>query len=285
VRCSPSRRALPIFSGRIPSPNLSRIRYRLGALNLLLLEPGEIERESGDGVAVIRGRRARHVERVLRAGAGDEVRVGVVGGGVGTAVVRRIEAERLELVIGALSAPPPAPPVDLVLALPRPKAVGRVLQAAASLGVRRLDLVNAWRVDKTYFASHRLEGAALVRELWLGCEQGAHTHVPEVEVHPLLMPFVRELLAARAGARRVLIFDPRARMRLEDVMAPGTREPVVALIGPEGGWIDREVEAFERIGGTPVTLTAAVLRTEVAVTAALSQLELLRRLPADLPPR
>jgi 16S rRNA (uracil1498-N3)-methyltransferase len=252
-------------------------------LNLLLLEPDEIDRESGHATAVIGGRRARHVQQVLRARAGDRVRVGVVGGGIGEAVVGRSEEGRLELAIGALAAAEPAPLVDLVLALPRPKAVGRVLQAAASLGVRRLDLVNAWRVDKTYFASHRLGPEALARELRLGCEQGAHTHVPALEVHPLLMPFVRESLAPRAATRRLLIFDPRARASLEEVVRAGAAAPVVALIGPEGGWIDRELEALERIGGVAVSLSRRVLRTEVAVTSALAQLELLRRLPAAVP--
>jgi len=42
-------------------------------------------------------------------------------------------------------APPPVLPVDLVLAVPRPKVVTRVIETCAAFGVRRVDLTNAWR--------------------------------------------------------------------------------------------------------------------------------------------
>ncbi len=243
-------------------------------MNLLLVETSEID----GGVALIRGRRARHAHRVLGARPGDELRIGVARGGVGRAEVLDAEPERLRLALKELSEPPAEPPIDLVLALPRPKAVGRVLQAVASMGVRRVDLVNAWRVDKTYFSSRRLDPEALAHECWLGCEQGAHTYLPEVKLHPLLMPFLHESLAPRAKTRPILVFEPRAEAPLEHAMGPGTRS-AVALIGPEGGWIHRELAALERLGGLAVSLGERVLRTEVAAVAALAQLELLRRLP------
>lgn len=243
-------------------------------MNLLLLEAGEIEGRR----AVVTGRRARHAVGVIGARTGETLRVGVARGGVGRAVVERADPERLELEVGELSSPPPPPPVELVLALPRPKALSRLLQDAASLGVKRVDLVNAWRVSKTFFASHRLTPEALAEELVLGCEQGGHTWIPEIAVHPLLMPFLRGPLATRARERRLVVFDPRAPFPLEGVVAPGADDPVIAAIGPEGGWIARELEALERIGGRLASMGEGVLRTEVATVAALAQLALLRRL-------
>ena len=49
-------------------------------------------------------------------------------------------------------------------------------------------------------------------------------------------------------------------------------------IGPEGGWIEREVDTFAARGFTIVSLGDAILRTEAAVAGALAQLALLRRL-------
>jgi 16S rRNA (uracil1498-N3)-methyltransferase len=243
-------------------------------VNLLLVDPGEI----AGGRAVVTGRRARHAFGVLGARQGSALRVGVVAGGIGLAEVVAAAPARIEVAIGVLSEPPREPLVDLVLALPRPKVVPRVLQAAASMGVRRVDLINAWRVDKTYFSSHRVDPEALSRELWLGCEQGAHTYLPRIEVHPVLMPFLRGPLAERARRRRLLLFDPGARDPVERVVARGADEPVVALIGPEGGWIDREIAALEGIGAARVALGDRVLRTDVAVVSALAQLALLSRL-------
>jgi hypothetical protein len=53
--------------------------------------------------------------------------------------------------------------------------------------------------------------------------------------------------------------------------------PVEIAIGPEGGWIDRELETFQEAGFQPVRLGPWILRVETAVTAALAQIELLRR--------
>ncbi len=53
-------------------------------------------------------------------------------------------------------------------------------------------------------------------------------------------------------------------------LADGLR-PVVLCVGPEGGWDDKERQAFrEQIGGVPVTLGPRILRTETAGLVAAS---------------
>ena len=55
--------------------------------------------------------------------------------------------------------------------------------------------------------------------------------------------------------------------------------PVTLAIGPEGGWIDRELASLAGLGFRAVRLGAAVLRADTAVAALLAQIDLLRRLP------
>jgi 16S rRNA (uracil1498-N3)-methyltransferase len=246
-------------------------------VNLLLIEPGEI----AGGRVELGGRRAAHVAGVLGAAPGDRLRVGVVRGPVGTAEVVRTTPERLTLVVELADAIAPPPPVALILALPRPKVLSRALQLAASMGVRRIDLVNAWRVDKSYFGSARLSPAALRRDLLLGCEQGGHTWVPDLEVHRLLAPFLRDVVPARvADAEAAVIAHPRASLGLEEVVAPGREGRVVCAIGPEGGWIERELDSFAARGFSPVRVGSHIVRVEAAVAVILAELGLLRRLPA-----
>jgi 16S rRNA (uracil1498-N3)-methyltransferase len=243
-------------------------------LNLLLLEPDEI---GGDGTAVVGGRRAHHIVTVLGAGVGASLRAGVVRGPTGTATVTAVERDRVNLEV-ALSETAPAPPrVELVLALPRPKALSRVVETAATLGVGRIDLVNAWRVDKSYFGSDRLDPDRLRRHLVLGCEQGATTWVPEIAVHRLLMPFLDQL-GSRCDGRRCLLAHPRADRALEQVAPPGWSGPALVAVGPEGGWIDRELVSFSQLGFASFHLGRPVLRVETAIAAVLSQLALLARL-------
>ncbi len=251
-------------------------------MNLLLLEPDELQ---GD-VVRLSERRARHLLQVLRVSAGSRVRVGVVGGAIGRADVLEIGAGAvtLRLTLGE-NQPPTGNGVRRILALPRPKALRRVLHSVASMGLSRLDLVNAWRVEKSYFQSPSLSPAELRRELLLGCEQGATTWLPGVELHPLLMPFL-ESLPPRGNELRLLA-HPEAIEGIESVVPLSSEREVLAAVGPEGGWIDRELTSLEAAGFRRITLGQGVLRTEAAVTALLAQLELVRRLgrPGHASPR
>lgn len=237
-------------------------------MNLLLLEDGETE---------IGGRRGRHLVEVLRVVEGQRVRAGIVGGAVGEAEIVSVDGSHVQLRFEA-TGPASAPqPVDLVLAVPRPKVLSRVLQHAAAYGVRRIDLVNAWRVDKSYLGSSKLDLDAIGENLRLGAEQGMTTHLPEVAVHRRLMQYL-DAPDPPPGAR-MLLADARTGDHIEQVVPAGDRAPVVIAIGPEGGWIQRELDTFAARGFAIVRLGAEVLRVEAAVTAALAQLSLLRRLP------
>ena len=242
-------------------------------MNLLLVEPGELRGEH----VTVDGRRAAHLREVLRVAVGSRVRAGIVGGGVGSAEVLADDGTRIELRL-ALAEPAPAPlPVDIVLAVPRPKVLTRTIEALASFAVARIALTNAWRVDKSYLDSPRLEPAALAAAARVGAEQGATTHVPAITLHRRLM----ELLDARFAAP-----DPHAlRLLAHPGGAPIERvvrddRPITLAIGPEGGWIEREVETFVARGFSVVSLGAPILRVEAAVAALLGQLVLLQRLSA-----
>ena len=246
-------------------------------MNLLLLDPAEL---AADGRVTLPAgdRRARHIRAVLRARPGQVLRAGVAGGATGRAEVIAIAEGGAVSLAAVLDGPPsPRPPVDLVLAVPRPKALSRALQTAAALGVGRIDLVNAWRVDRAYFDSPRLDPGALAEGARLGCEQGGSTWLPPVAVHRLFVPFI-EAAAERWQGRRLLVAHPRAEEPLERAAPPGDRTPAVVAIGPEGGWIDAELDTLRATGFAPVRLGAAVLRTEAALAALLAALELLRRL-------
>lgn len=244
-------------------------------MNLLLLDREEVV--AGEAVLAPGDRRARHLRQVLRAEVGRRLRAGLVRGPTGEAEVLALEPE-LRLRVALDGAPPPAPPIDLIAALPRPKALSRLVQTAAAFGVARIDLVNAWRVDRSYFESPRLHADALALDARLGCEQGATTWVPEVAVHRLLMPF---LAAAgwRSGGLQ-LVAHPRGGALLEEVVAPGHAGPIALAVGPEGGWIDRELASLAACGFRAVRLGAAILRADTAVAALLAQIDLLRRLSA-----
>ena len=249
-------------------------------MNLILLAPHEVAR---DGTARLTGRRAAHLRHVLRVQVGACVRVGVARGGRGTGTVRHVAKDEVLLATHLDPTPPVRPSIDLVLAIPRPKVLSRVLQTVASMGVGSVTLVNAWRVDKSYFDSKRLGNARLNEDLWVGCEQGATTWIPEIRVVRLLGDLFAELARPEAGrgALRV-VAHPYGSEPLTQVVPVGVQERLVAAIGPEGGWVQRELDSFAELGFRRASLGSALLRVEVAVPVALAQLDLLRRLDGSV---
>jgi RsmE family RNA methyltransferase len=233
---------------------------------LILLEPEDFVAPT---TARLDGRRADHILRVHRAREGDALRAGVLNGKMGTARVQRLWPDQVELLVEDLDIEPPAPlPLRLVLALPRPKVLNRTIAAAASLGVKQIDLINAWRVEKAYWASPRLSEANLRYQSVLGLEQAVDTVLPEVRLHRLFAPFVRETLPGEIAGRTAILAHPGSTTPCPRAIS----SPAVLAIGPEGGFIDYEVSTFTEIGFTAVAFGPRILRVETALAAAIGRL-------------
>ena len=203
-----------------------------------------------------------------------------MNGPVGKGTVLLVEPDEVRLSASFTEEPPPPAGVDLLLAMPRPKVLRRVLQAAASLGARRIVLVGAQRVEKSYFDTPFLDPAEIERNLVLGLEQARDTVLPEVAVRPRFKPFVEDELDAfwPAGACVRLLAHPSATRGLAggDVRSDS---PVVLAIGPEGGWVPFELELLQARGFQPFGLGPRVLRVETAVPFAFGQVRLARAIP------
>ncbi len=136
------------------------------------------------------------------------------------------------------------------------------------MGVQRLILVNAWRVEKSFWASPVLAPAAVREQLVLGLEQGGDTMLPTVELRRRLKPFVEDEAPALIAGTRALLAHPRAA-----VPCPrGLTEPVTLAIGPEGGFIEYELDLLVAHGFEAVTLGPRPLRVEHAVPALLGRI-------------
>ena len=99
----------------------------------------------------VTGVQLQHLREVHGKDVGDTVRVGEINGLMGSASIVQINAEAALLEL-TLDQPPPAKlPLTLLLALPRPKMLRRVLRAVAEFGVAELHLINSYRVEKSYW--------------------------------------------------------------------------------------------------------------------------------------
>lgn len=234
-------------------------------MNLLLLEAADFV--AADRV-ILRDHRFKHIQDVHRAEAGEHLRVGLLGGEMGQGRLLRLEAGEAELEI-ALNQPPPAKlPITLLLALPRPKMLRRVLQTVACMGVPRLVLLNSYRVEKSFWQTPFLETAAIREQLLLGLEQARDTVLPDVSIEKRFKPFVEDRLPQLAAGTRGLVGHPGNYPACPREVS----ESVTLAIGPEGGWIPYEVDKLTEAGLQPVQLGERILRVETAVSALLARL-------------
>ena len=234
-------------------------------MNLVLLEPSDF---IDDNRVRLEGRRFTHVLQVHRAHPGHQLRVGLMNGKLGQGQIQRIDNTALEMSVQLSADPPSMLPLRLVLALPRPKVLNRTIAAAASMGIPEIDIVNSWRVEKSYWDSPRLMEKNLRLQSVLGLEQGGGTALPTIRLHKLFTPFVREDLPRALEGKLALLAHPDA-----TIEAPrGINGPVVLAIGPEGGFIDREVATFRDIGFNEVSLGRRILRVETALAFLMGRL-------------
>ena len=242
------------------------------AMNLILLEPEELQ---PDGTAVLTDARARHAREVLRAAPGEQIRAGVVDGALGGASVLE-SGRQLRLQFEATAERPPRPPVDLLLALPRPKVLNRLWSVLASLGVGRILISNAWKTERNYFDTHVLEPAHIRKELLAGLQQARDTRCYR-ECSPAIQKLVEDELMALGRMRRDWWASgagafPRGRLARSAADAR-----VLVAVGPEGGWTPYELELLQSRGFEAVSWGPRILRADTACVALLSLVGAARR--------
>lgn len=234
-------------------------------MNLLLLLPGDL---ISPDRARLTGRRLQHVREVHRAVVGEDLTVGLLGGMMGWGRVLRLDDEGLELALSLDREPPPKLPLTLLIAVPRPKVLNRVVAAAASLGAARIVLLNAWKVEKAYWASPLMKPENLREQLLLGLEQAKDTVLPELRLARLFRPFVEDELPGLLGGGTGLLAHPGTGGAAPKVLGA----PITLAIGPEGGWIEAEVRSLAKAGLRPLDLGPRILRTETALAALVGRL-------------
>lgn len=235
-------------------------------MNLILVEATELDDRS---VVSLSDDRARHLLAVLKAVPDQDVRVGVLDGPVGTGRVTSIVDGVVELQC-TFEETPPRPPVDLLLAVPRPKVLRRLWAQIAALGVGRVILTNAARVERNYFDTHILDPLGYRPLLIEGLQQARDTRVPVVSIHKQFRVLVEDDLDTFAGSALRLVADPGAPDTIADAVAAASAPRVLLAVGPEGGWNAFELGLLRAHGFRGVGLGARTLRTDTACVALLA---------------
>jgi len=239
-------------------------------VNRILFEKNEIVAD----VARCADERAEHIVKVLHGEVGQLLKTGEVDGRIGTGVITGIAGDGAKTpyvvtVRFTHETESIAPWVDVILAPPRPRVMKRLLPQLAAMGVGRIALVGAEKVEKDFW------GATLLKEenyrplLVDGLMQSGTSILPRIECWKSFRRFLREGLADFAASENRIVAHPYGAGQSSPVVREGR---LTLAIGPEGGWTDAEVEALEQAGFARYSLGPRILRTDTATIALLARL-------------
>lgn len=212
-------------------------------------------------------RQIKHLNQHLQLKAGDTLKVGVRDGQRYLTEVQSFTAQQIMLRPIQTESVPNKVPVHLILALPRPKVLRRMIMDAVTLGVERISLIHSYRVDKSYWQSPFLQ--QLDDYVTLGLEQAGDTIVPEIQLYKRFKPFVEDVLPTLISEQRpAYVAHPYAEQSMPHAIAHGCN----LIVGPEGGFIPYEIELLKKNGCQAMSLGNRILRTETAVSNILGRL-------------
>ena len=252
-------------------------------MNRILFEKDEIV----NGIATFGGERAEHVLSVLHGEVGQVLKTGEIDGPIGTGVIKSIETSRC----GDLSSEHPSnrpseqvrikvsvchgdeslrPWIDLILAPPRPRVMKRLLPQLAAMGVGRIFLVGAKKVEKDFWGATLLKSENYRPLLVDGLMQAGTSILPTLETRRNFRKFVKEELDGLWSDVKRIVAHPYGTQ--STALDSGRQLPVLLAVGPEGGWTDEEVALLEEHGFARYSLGSRILRTDTATVALLAQL-------------
>ena len=141
----------------------------------------------------------------------------------------------------------------------------RIFSQITSLGIGTIHIINAARVEKSFWEAGIVKQEEYMEHLIHGLEQSVDTTPPAVTFHRKFRPFVEDFLPSIANTYNALLLaHPSGQKMLSEHIKAESKKVLVA-IGPEGGWVDFEVEKFMEQGFSAFNLGSRILKVETAV--------------------
>jgi len=210
----------------------------------------------------------RHLRDVLRLAEGANVNVfDGCGREFSCTVVEIKKAETELLVLSELSASSPESNYELTLAaaMLKGKKFDLIVQKAVELGVTRLMPLQTKRCDvKPRDAIKRVER-------WRKIALESSKQTGRAKLMRVDEPFsLAELMSSEIPREEIILFSEREGEAFSSI---GDRDRITAVVGPEGGWDDEELNDARSSGIAIVTLGGRILRAETAAIALAAVLQ------------
>ncbi len=234
-------------------------------MNLVLLEPEDFITAT---TIVLSGERFKHLIDIKKVSEGSQFVAGEINGNIGSALIDSINKSHIYATVSLNKAPPKPLPLTIIIALPRPKMLKRILHICAETGVKEIVFINSYKVEKSYWSSPALDTATIEKQLKLGLSQAIDTQMPNVTFYKMFKPFIEDVFPSLASNRLKILGLPESH-----TPAPvGIDESSILILGPEGGFTDYENQRLIEAGCEGVTLGPRIYRLETALPVILGRL-------------
>jgi len=234
-------------------------------MNLLLLEENNF---LTDDTACVQGRQLSHLLNVYKVQIGQHIKVGKINGLIGSGEVITKTSSKVTLKVSLSQSPPSPIPATVLFALPRPKMLSRCIQALTTMGIKKIILINTYRVEKSFWSSSHLDENNLHRQLLLGLEQAMDTLLPTITFEKRFKPFIEDHLPSLMDKNLGLVAHPYA----ANPCPTRCKDTSFLAIGPEGGFIPYEIDKLHNCGFNSIHLGKRILKVETALPFLLSRL-------------
>ena len=215
--------------------------------------------------------RAKHIIKVLHKKKGDTFDAGIIGGAAGIATITSISEDgEISFSFEPKTAGKKLYPLTLIIGFPRPIQLRRLLRDVAGLGVQKVILCGTDLTEKSYLESNVVSDGSAYQMLLDGTAQAASTHVPLLEVAKSLDQVLKTSSPEWEMASKIALDNRRASSSLHDFLAHESAHSVIAAIGSERGWTERERDLLESTDFSLCSMGSRILRTETAATVASS---------------
>jgi 16S rRNA (uracil1498-N3)-methyltransferase len=225
------------------------------------------------GMLRIEGNEVKHIRRVLRLKAGDEI---IVFDSLGKEYEGTIIEETTSSVVIKIQnifLSKRDSPLDVTLAqsLLKGEKMDYLIQKATELGVKEIIPFFSFRSVPLLEKSGRLKRhhrwGRIAIEASKQCGRGV---VPKIEP---LQDYSEMLQLASPGSLRLILWEREGGQLKEVLERSKEKTRIFFIIGPEGGFSQEEVEEAKRAGFIPVTLGGRILRAETTSLCLLSILQ------------
>lgn len=230
-----------------------------------------------DNKIIVIGEDVKHIKNVLRLTEGDTISLCDKQGTDYIVEICDLLKEKIICSILETKLSSTEPPIEVILyqGVPKSTKMDLIIQKSTELGVAKIVPVIT---DRTIVKIQDRKKEEKKLERWNkiteeAAKQSKRSLIPEVSE---ILTFEEMLIALKNDGLTIVPYENEKNKGIKEVLKDKVCKKVNIIIGPEGGFEDKEIEALQTIGSNIVSLGPRILRTETAgfITSAIVLYEL-----------